>query len=192
MSINILEGQDVDCISPFPQSQLGSAASWMRCYKTLIFGDDGPQTDEDIEEFLRARLPLMRSWAVVDKGNLTGAKRNDVPLVGIIVFEPINKFNGYAHIASSRRAWGEKLAKPGLIEQGCKLAIADVFQNLPELQRVSVATFAKNAAAKALAQRLGFHKDGYFRAMGRERGVPQDVVHFGLVREQDLAKEVGV
>lgn len=188
--IHVTEGQDVDILEPFPASEIASAATWMRCYKTLIFGDDGPQTNEDIEVFLRERLPLMRSWGIVDKHNLTGAKRCDVPLVGLLVFEPTNRFNGYAHICSSRRAWGEKLTKPGLVEQGCNLALEQVFASMPDIQRISVATFAKNSAARALALRMGFYKDGYFKSMARELGKPQDVVHFGLVRPE-LARKAG-
>lgn len=188
-NLSILEGVDVDLIEPFPQSEIASAVSWFRCYKTTMFGDDGPQTNEDIEVFLRQRLPLVRSWGIVDKRNLTGSRQSDVPLVGLIVFERGTLYNGYGHIIVSRKAFGDKLAQPGLAEQAGRLALGQVFADTPELQRVSLTTFAKNAAARELAKRLGFHKDGYFRALGREHGVPQDVVHFGLVREAEQAQE---
>lgn len=188
--INAILGAQVDLIEPFPVSQIANAVTWFRCYKTTMFGDDGPQSDSDIESFLRVRLPLCRSWAVVDKDNLTQSKRSEVPLVGLIVFERGTLYNGYGHIIASRRAWGDKLAQPGLIEQAARLALETVFADTPELQRISLTTFAKNSAAKALALRLGFHKDGYFKAMGRELGKPQDVVHFGLTRaEPALTKE---
>jgi len=187
--IKAILGAQVDLIEPFPVSEIAHAVTWFHCYKTTMFGDDGPKTDEEIESFLRLRLPLVRSWAVIDKQNLTGARQNDVPLVGLIVFERGTLYNGYGHIIASRKAWGDKLAKPGLIEQGAKLALDQVFADTPELQRISLTSFAKNAAAKSLALRLGFHKDGYFKAMGREKGIPQDVLHFGLMRTADAVQE---
>lgn len=184
--LQIIEGKDVDVIEPFPQKLLPQAAQWMRCQKTLIFGDDGPQTNEQITQFLitRAALPFIRTWGIVDKFNLTHTAASDVPLVGIVFFEQMNPQNGYFHVASNRRAWGDKLAQPSLTEQAGQLIIRECFESVPSLRRLSVATFATNRAAKHLAQRLGFAKDGYFSAMGAIHNKPVDVIHFGMLRPE--------
>lgn len=162
-------------------SQVAAAAGWMHCYKTLLWGDDGPKSDEEIVQFLTHRLPLIRSWGVIDKNSLTNPKQ-EAPIVGLIVFEPGSPYNGYTHLASNRKAWGNKLCDPSLMDQAAALCVAEVFDSMPDIQRISVATFAKNAPAKAMCKRLGFHKDGYFVNMGKIDGVPQDVVHYGLTR----------
>jgi len=181
--INVLSGTDVDVIEPFPLTRLAAAAQWMRCYKTMVFGDDGPQTNEEIEEYLKLHLtlPSVRSWAIVDKNNLTGAKEFESPLVGIITSEQMNKQNAYVHVASARRAWGNKLCEPGLVEQGLGVVFAHLFEN-PSLNRLSAAMLAKNTAARALAQRLGFVKDGYFLNMINVGGAGANIIHMGLQR----------
>lgn len=181
--MQVLQGKDVDVISPFPQAGLVAAVGWMHCYKTLVFGDQGPQTEEDILKFLQVQLqsPLVRTWGIVDKANLTASRQVDIPLVGIIVVEQLTFENGYIHIASSRKAWGNRLAKPGLVDQGCELAKQDVWDST-SLRRLSIATFANNRAARQLALRQGFSQDGYFQGMGTLRGQPTDIVHYGLQR----------
>lgn len=183
--MQVLIGKDVDIIAPFPSGAFPQAAQWMHCYKTLVFGDSGPATQAEIEKFLwdKTALPNVYSWAIVDKNNLT-ATRQDAPLVGIGLFELLSPENGYFHVASNRRAWGERIAQPGLVQQAAELAIPQLWKYLPTLQRISAATYASNKAARGLIKRLGFVKDGYFVAMGRTKGKPQDVVHFGLLRPQ--------
>lgn len=180
--MRVLEGIDIDVIEPFPAIAIGQAAQWMRCYKTLMFGDNGPQDLPEIEAFLRAHmaLPQVRTWAVVDKNNLTHTHQ-DTPLVGFVIFERPSPENGYVHLASNRRAWGTKIAKVALMEQACQLIRDDIFQ-APDLQRISIVTSSNNRAAVSLARRLDFQKDGYFRDMGRQGGKPIDMIHFGLLR----------
>lgn len=180
--MKVLEGIDVDVIEPFPAIAITQAAQWMRCYKTLMFGDNGPQELPEIEAFLRAHmvLPHVRTWGVVDKNNLTHT-HTEAPLVGFVIFERPAPENGYVHLASNRRAWGEKVAQPALMEQGCQIIREALFTE-DTLQRISIVTSSNNRAAVSLAKRLGFQKDGYFRDMGRQKGHPVDMIHFGLLR----------
>lgn len=183
--MQVLIGNDVDVISPFPVQGLRQAAQWMHCYKTLTFRDDGPQTIEDIERFLGENLPrATRSWGIIDKNNLTGTKQ-EAPLVGLIYFDKPLPENGYFHIATNRRAWGERIAQPGLAEQAGRLILNDLWSEFPELQRVSAFTYARNKAAVHFLRKLGCRQDGYFQAMGVSKGVPQDVVHFGVLRPKE-------
>lgn len=181
--MKVLLGSDVDVISPFPVSALPAAVSWMHCYKTLVFGDHGPQTEPEIEAFLRIQLsaPQVLSWGIIDKANLTGSRQIDVPLVGVVFLESLTPENAYIHIACNRKAWGNKIASPGLVDQGCELIKQDVWDTT-QLRRVSIATYASNKAARHLAYRTGFIRDGYFENMATLRGVPQDIIHFGMLR----------
>lgn len=189
--MNVLLGRNVDVISPFPARAINAAVGWMYCYKTMVFGDQGPQTKEDIAAFLELQLaqPNVLSWGIVDKDNLTNSKQSDFPLVGVVFFEHTVQENGYVHIASSRKAWGERIARPGLVDQGCDLIKQAIWEELPGLRRCSIATFASNRAARHLAQRLGFRQDGYFEGMGTLNGQAQDIVHFGLMRPTPIALE---
>jgi RimJ/RimL family protein N-acetyltransferase len=184
--MQVLVGQDVDVIAPFPASALPAAVGWMYCYRTLVFGDRGPQTQEEVGQFLAQALrnPGMLTWGIVDKNNLTRSHQIDVPLVGVVFAERLTEENAYIHIASSRKAWGNRVAQPGLVDQGCELIKSQIWEQIPDLRRLSIATFASNRAARSLAVRAGFHQDGYFTAMGTLRNAPQDIVHFGLLRPE--------
>jgi len=184
--MNVLIGTDVDVITPFPVMAIPQASQWMHCYKTIIFDDGGPQTNEDIERDIRGvtSLPNVKSFGIVDKNNLTKSKTYESPLVGIYIFEQLTPFNGYAHVASNRRAWGEKLAKPALVEQAGRLCAEYLFSQDPKLQRISITCMAVNRGANSLAQRLGFHKDGYMKNMKCVKGTPMDIVHYGRLRDE--------
>lgn len=186
----VLEGPDIDVISPFPASQWLQAAKWMVQQKTMIFGDEAPQGEAEIAEFLAARAeqPGIQTFAVVDRANLTKLP-GEHPLVGVLFIEPQGRENAYAHVAAARRAWGNRLVQPGMIEQASTLVMDSVFAQHPALQRLSVSVFANNYAARHLARRMGFKPDGYFRAMASWRGQPMDVVHFGRLRPVSTDRE---
>ena len=184
--MDVIQGTDVDIITPFPVMAFPQAAQWMHCYKTIIFDDSGPQTDEEVERDMRqvCSLPNVKSFGIVDKNNLTASKTSPTPLVGLYIFEQLTPYNGYAHVATNRRAWGEKLTKPALAEQAGKLCAGYLFEKDPRLQRISIAIMAANRGANSLATRLGFHKDGYMKAMKCSKGAPVDIIHFGLLRDE--------
>ena len=201
--MNILEGTDVIVSEPFPLQELPSAVQWTYCYKTLFFSDQGPKTNDEIQAHLKStlELPNVRSWAIIDKNNLTNVK-NTIPIVGLIYFERSNSQNGYCHITTHRRAWGniveyegtKKLLSdfkketaptvllPGLAEQAGRLIIDDIFKNDDILLRMSIATLAANKAACNFAARLGFKRDGYFANMVTVKGKPSALAHMGLLR----------
>lgn len=184
----VLEGPNVDVISPFPAAWWPQAARWMHAQKTMIFGDGAPESEADIAAFLadRAAQPGIQTFGVVDRENLTH-QRSEHPLVGVLFIEPQGAYNCYAHVASARRAWGNRLIRPGMIEQASELVIQHCFVQSPALQRISVAVFEQNHAAQNLARRMGFERDGYFRAMASWRGAPMDVVHFGRLRPSTVS-----
>lgn len=188
----VLEGQDVDVLSPFPTAQWALAARWVHCSRTLMFGDGAPEGEAEVADWLRqhAALPGVETYGIVDKHDLTRQQRPS--LVGFIFFEPQGPVNAYAHVASSRRAWGSRIVQPGLMEQGAELVTQHCFRQHQALQRLSVACFANNFAAQNFAKRMGFRQDGFFRAMASFRGQPMDVAHFGRLRTVATDEPVGV
>lgn len=188
MSYKLLAGKDVDVLEPFPEAYWPQATQWMYRHHTLVFGDQGPQTPEEIEVFLRTRSkqPGIRTWGIVDKNNLTQVRSTDIPLVGVVFWEQDSPYNGYIHLASNRRGWGPKLAQPSLVEQGAELIKQELWDSTPSLQRISTIMFAHNKAARTLANALGLVKDGYFKSMGCIKGKPIDMIHYGLLRKPEL------
>lgn len=182
--MHVVTGRDVDLISPFPIKELAAVIGWTHCYKTIILGDEGPQNDDELYQLLVAHVNNHSSWAIVDKGNLTKSNKVDVPLVGIVVFEKTSPYNGYVHIASNRKAWGNRMAKPGLIEQAGNLVVGNIFEQNPGLNRISIAVEENNKAAISLAKRCGFKQDGCFRDMIMKAGKPVTATHFGYLRSE--------
>jgi RimJ/RimL family protein N-acetyltransferase len=182
--MHVVPGGDVDLISPFPIKEIAAVIGWTHCYKTMIFGDEGPQNDEELAQLIAAHIANHRTWGIVDKANLTKGTKVDVPLVGIIICDKTSPYNAYMHIASNRKAWGNKIAKPGLIEQAGHLVIPDVFKGDPSLTRISIAVEDNNKAAISLAKRVGFKQDGCFKDMIMQAGKPRAAMHFGYLRSE--------
>lgn len=180
----VLEGNDVDVIAPFPVKELPAVAGWMHCYKSIITSDDGPKTDEEMIQVLQAHVDQHHTWGIIDKANLTKSSKVDAPIVGIVMFDKTGLNNGYIHVASNRRSWGEKLVKPGLIEQAGRIIITSLFENDPDLSRISISVESHNKAAINLAKRLGFVQDGFFKDMIVQNGKLRSATHLGLLRSE--------
>ncbi len=183
--MKVLEGKDVDVIEPFPPSALAAVIGWMHCYKSFVIGDDRPPTDEELVQHMYGLLsnPHIITAGVVDKNNLTGSEQLDIPLVGLFYFEAIAPNNGYVHVTSNRRAWGNRVASPSLMEQAATLCVADLFESIPSLTRLSSSIVSTNRAAINFAKRLGFTQDGLFKQAVIQNGEAKDVMHLGLLKE---------
>jgi RimJ/RimL family protein N-acetyltransferase len=89
---------------------------------------------------------------------------------------------GFWLIARARRR--------GLGARGVALAVSWAFGAL-DLLRVEMTTTPDNAAVAGLAARLGFTREGLLRQRNVERGQRVDVVWFGVLREEWLARPAG-
>lgn len=178
----VLTGKDVDVLSPFPLRLLPQAVQWLHCHPTLTMADNSPRTPEELTALMEQALAGQPSYAIVDKRNLSRVKSTDLPVVGIVTVEHLPPWSAYVHIASNRKAWGDKLAQPGLLEQGGQLILSELFETLPELLRVNAAPLAHNAAARGLCKRLGFAQDGLFEDAVRVGGKVKGIVHYGITR----------
>lgn len=179
--ITVIEGKNVDVITPFPTKEISAAVGWLHCYKSLILGDNGPQTDEQLAEFLRLCVDNIQTWGVIDKSNLTNASKTDIPIVGMIMFEPTAPNDGWFHVTSNRRAWGSKLVQPSLAQEAGELVIKHLFETTG-LTRLSSTVISNNKAAYTFMRGLGFVKDGYFKDSVIQGGEVRDSIHLGLVR----------
>jgi RimJ/RimL family protein N-acetyltransferase len=182
--MHIVPGGDVDLISPFPVKELAAVIGWTHCYKTIILGDEGPQNDDELYQLLEAHIASHQTWGIVDKNNLTKCTKTDVPLVGIAVFDLTSPYNGYLHVASNRKAWGNKLAQPGLMEQAGHLVIPNIFETNPGVKRISISVEDNNKAAINLAKRIGFKQDGCFKDMIMQKGQSRAAIHLGYLRSE--------
>lgn len=175
--MNIISAQDVDLIEPFPTQEAKRVYGWMHCYKNMIETDVYPKTPEEYEEFFKTKLPFTRSFGVIDRDNKLGFK-HEAPLVGMVIYEPASPYNCYIHVASPRRAWGK-----GFIDQAIVASIDHIFETEPSLLRISAFCLENNGPVKGLARRLGFKYEGCIFDMISQNGVPKNVLHFGMTRQ---------
>lgn len=173
--MKIIEGRDVDLITPFPQKELKRIFNWMRCYRTITETTAFPKTEEE----LAARLGTMtnlQTFGIIDKNNFLGV-RHEVPLIGIYMFDQDTIVNGNAHVASTRKAWGSRL-----VDQAGQRLMGYLFETMPTLTRITVSVLSTNAPAKALAKRLGFIYEGCLRDAITVQDHPANMSLFGLTR----------
>lgn len=180
-SLRIITGKDVDLICPFPISEIKRTYGWVHCYRTITECDDSPKDIDSYSAMMSQVLPRVVSWGMIDKNHLTNIK-HEAPLVGFGMFEPSLMPNGtirsgYLHVATARRAW-----KANLVDEATDLVLADLFEGLPSLLRVSAYMADKNAPAKALVRRHGFRYEGLIEDSILVENSPENLVLFGLTR----------
>lgn len=184
--MNIISGQAVDLITPFPPVEAPRVFGWKHCYRTLSEDDDVPQEREEFIANVERLLPVALTAGIIDKGQMTSAK-HEAPLVGLCVFVPSGLRDGAIHFAAGRKAF-----KMGLVEEAMALFIPQVFESLPHLLRISALLDESNAPAKGLLKRLGFRFEGVTQGAVLVGGVPRARVQFGLVREFDSVPEAEI
>lgn len=174
--MRIIEGEYVDLIDPFPKKEVHRVYGWMHCYRTMTESDITPKGPDEFDRYFNALLDVVVSYGVIDKQNLTNS-RHEAPLIGLITFEPHTIWNGFVHVASSRKAWGK-----GLMDEAGKLVLKDLFTNLETLQRLSAWIFKNNIPAQHYVIRAGFRKEGVLRDFIVQDGLPKTIYQYGLTR----------
>lgn len=183
--MNIISSTNVDLIEPFPVSEARRVFTWLHIYRNIIESDLSPKTPDEFEAFLRevVATPGVRSFGLIDKANKLNF-RHEAPLIGMIVFEPSGGWNCYCHIASPRRAWGM-----GFMDEGVRAALDYLFATSPSLLRVSAMVLDNNGPVKGFIRRLGCRYEGRLRDMLLQNGVPKDVLHFCITRNDWLERQ---
>lgn len=105
------------------------------------------------------------------------AERTDDRLVGGVTLFSIDRAQGRAEIGYSLRSdrWGR-----GLAREAMQLALAHAFGALG-LRRVEADIDPRNGASCALAERLGFVREGVLRERWQVAGELQDSAMYGLL-----------
>jgi len=176
--MNVIAGQNVDLIFPFPASEVGRIFGWSHCFKTLLDSDDLPVSQSDVTASAAATLSACPAWGIIDKRQLT-TDRHEAPIVGVIFLEPQTVRAGWLHFAAGRKAF-----KMGLVDEAMELAVKTVFEDLSPLLRLGIYTADSNGPVKSLARRLGFSFERKADDMFVKKGEPQAVAYFGLTRRR--------
>ena len=184
--MQIVEGRDVDLLTPFPPREYRRILGWAHCYRTVYEGIF-PDNEADLAECF-ARRPDIETFGIIDKNNFLGVK-HDVPLIGIYTLQKDSELNANIHVLSSRKAWGSRL-----VDQAGRLVAKHAFEKYPNLERITSMILSNNAPAKALARRNGFRYEGCIRNAIKLRTGIAHMALFGLTRQdwidKDLANEV--
>jgi len=181
-NLRIIEGKNVDLITPFPMNEIRRTYGWMHCYRTLTESDDSPKDMDGVVALTSQGFSQSFTWGIIDKNHLTNI-RHEAPLVGFGMFEPVLSpgtmivRGGFFHVATARKAW-----KTGLIDEAGELVIRELFENIPTLLRISALMLEKNSPAKSLCRRMGFKFEGVLEDMVLQERSPQSMVLFGLTR----------
>lgn len=91
---------------------------------------------------------------------------------------PVNRTAELSIVIGEREAWGN-----GYAQEAATLVLAHAFNAL-NLRRVGCGTFAGNEAMRKLATRLGMKQEGQRRQAVFKSGRYEDVIEFGLLREE--------
>lgn len=168
--MTIIHGNKVDMICPFPLDQLDVAYQWTHAYPSLSEDDDSAASSMQYQWLMAMEFAVCTSYGLLRAGTTSG-------LIGMIYFEPAGTRNGYLHIAMARQSWGR-----GMADEAMSRCIRNLFETLPLLTRPSAAMAERNHAAQALAQRMGFTREGVFRDMFLENGVLRTGIRYGLTK----------
>ena len=91
---------------------------------------------------------------------------------------PVNRSAELSIVIGARDVWGG-----GYAHEAAELIVAHGFAEL-NLERIGCGTFSENGAMQKLALRLGMKEEGRRRRAAFKNGRYQDVVEFGLLRDE--------
>lgn len=175
---NVIIGENVDVLSPFPRIYLDRLVKWMHQYKSLVTNDFVDSSDENIKAILEAFIDESQTFAIVDKHDKIGLNIEGPIVVGAVLVEPGVPINKYLHIVSQRRAWGKNL-----IDEGASMIVKYMFESEPNLARLSALMLNNNRAVVSFVEKQGFKREGYFKDSTQIKGELRDMVHYGLTRK---------
>lgn len=187
--MNIVFGENVDLICPFPVAEASRVWGWMQCFRSATLHDDSVGEAEDYNTHAARLAEAGLAYAIIDKHNRVGSEV-EAPLVGIVAFEPGSPGNVYIHIATSRRCGRSyKLYGVSLVDEAVALATRDMFERFSDLRRISAVVIDTNSLVQGLAKRTGFEPEGRLRAWFSKDGVLHDALHFGMTRPGEAGQE---
>ena len=139
-------------------------------------GAEEDPTEMAVRRFI-ARQPSLRA-----RGEFLGLAVTDAtekPFLGHVMLHSV----AWRHRRAEIGYWLVPAARGrGTGRAAVALLVEWAFAELP-LDRIEITTTPENAAARALARRLGFTEEGIMRARNHERGKPVDVVMLARLRK---------
>lgn len=136
---------------------------------------DGTRSADDISNFIRHALQQLAigteaHWGIWHREQFAG-------VIGTL---PINLHARRADIGY----WlGEEFQGKGLMTAAGQAVLQYLFEIL-KLERVEIRFRSTNHRSRAVAERLGFTREGLLRNASREEGQPADIVITALLREE--------
>jgi ribosomal-protein-alanine N-acetyltransferase len=101
-------------------------------------------------------------------------------LLGLVIVHHVEVDHGRAEIGF----WLVREERGAGLGRRAVTLLVDWLFDHPWMRRLELTTTPANAGALALAQRLGFTREGVLRQRVVERGQAVDIVWFGLLREE--------
>lgn len=188
--MDVLLGDHVDLITPFPAKELDRVWSWMQCFRSIVFHDGTKDTTKEscIEAVAALNHPHM-AFGIIDKNNVINSQ-SEAPIVGIVLLEPVAEHNYVCHIATNRRVGkAYKLYKKSMTDEAGKLVIADAFATNPKLERITATVMASNTPVISLLKRLDFIQEAHLHRWFTQNGHPVDAVQYCYLRPHELGME---
>lgn len=165
----------IEIVSPFPITELPRCWLWISSFKNQTMDDFSPQTPED---FVQGMIQKMNS------GMLTFGIEKDGELGGIVIFEPANSVNGFAHVTFKKSFFGRKTTLPALIRVANKIFELG-------FKKISMLVFKSNSSVISLIKDLGAKREGLLKSHTLQNGELVDCLLFRLTKEElnDQVKE---
>lgn len=159
---------NVEIKSPFPIECAPRLWSWIQPFKDRVSDDFGPQTlGEFVPQFM-SKCAGQTTWGVYGDGELAG----------LITFERLNPWIGTAHIILKPSFHGK-----GLALRASEMAIAAMFET--GIGKLCFYPMARgNTAMGSMLVSMGARREGLLRAQTLCDGAPQDIVVYGLMKEE--------
>lgn len=134
-----------------------------------------PATHESVLDYIRTASRTRESLILAIVRQEGHRHIGNIALQNI---HPLHRTAELSLVLGDRAAWGQ-----GFAREAAELILAHGFQAL-NLHRVGCGTFAGNEAMQKLAGRLGMREEGRRRAAVFKDGVRQDVIEYGLLRDE--------
>lgn len=174
--MEVIRGQNIDLISPFPVSEIDRIYGWVRSFKNIIEFDGWLKNRQDFKEhYTENVIPRLPTYGVIDKEN-KAIEGIEAPLVGFISTEATLPSNAYIQMCSNAKA-----LKADLMAEALNLVMGEIFKDEEKL-RVSTWILSSNREAYKFFRDNGFKKEGTIEKFVTQRGVPKSVIHMGYLR----------
>ena len=174
-------GEKIYLRSLTPEDAEGSYPDWLNDPKVCKYNSHYrfPYNKEKALDYIQYSMHTQNALilAVVDKAN-----DRHIGNICLQEIDQINRNAEFAIIIGDKDYWGN-----GFAYEAAKLLISHGFKKL-NLHRIYCGTPEKNTAMQKLSQNLGMQQEGRRREAIFTEGCPEDLVEYGLLRNEFFKK----